>query len=230
MLPPVALVVLAFQYFVHPLQSPHGDSPDWKRRMSNMMPQVVRYALSGLIAAVMIGGPLGYVLYKKSTSRNLRLVTDGVLYRSGQLSIAGLKQAIQNYGIRTVVTLRTAREPGDEHPALEEEAFCLKEEINYHRIHVKGWIKENGKAPIDESVQQFLDIMKDPANYPVLVHCFAGKHRTGAFCAIYRMEFEDWSNERALDEMEANGYDTIDNHEDLKAYLSQYQPLLAKHK
>ena len=57
------------------------------------------------------------------------------------------------------------------------------------------------QAPVDASVKQFLDVMKNPANYPVLVHCFAGKHRTGAYCAIYRMEFENWTNDEAIAEI-----------------------------
>ena len=41
-------------------------------------------------------------------------------------------------------------------------------------------------------------VMADPGNYPVLVHCFAGIHRTGAYCAVYRMEFERWDNADAM--------------------------------
>jgi protein tyrosine/serine phosphatase len=40
--------------------------------------------------------------------------------------------------------------------------------------------------------------MDDPANHPVLVHCFAGVHRTGAHIAIYRMVHDRWPNAKAL--------------------------------
>jgi protein tyrosine/serine phosphatase len=72
--------------------------------------------------------------------------------------------------------------------------------------------------------------MSDPANHPVLVHCFAGIHRTGAFCALYRMEFDGWSNEQAVQEMKELGY--ADYHRDVFAYLRRYQPrgyLAARH-
>jgi tyrosine-protein phosphatase SIW14 len=193
-----------------------------------MAAQSVRYALAGLIAALVIGGPIGYMMYKKPHARNLRLVREGVLYRSGQLTLSGLKQTIRDYGIKTVVTLRTAREPGEPHPALDEEDYCRAEQIHYYRLQMKGWVRENGKAPADESVRQFLDVMKDPANYPVLVHCFAGKHRTGAYCAIYRMEFEHWTNEDAIQEMLANGYDLLDEHKDVESYLRGYRSMQPK--
>src|SRR5262249_11866410 len=59
---------------------------DYRRRPSRMVPQVVRYSLAGLIAVLLIGGPIGYALYKKPQLRNFRVVRDGVLYRSGQMT------------------------------------------------------------------------------------------------------------------------------------------------
>ncbi len=56
---------------------------------------------------------------------------------------------------------------------------------------------------MEPGVRKFREVMSDPNNYPVLVHCTAGIHRTGAYCAIYRMEFEHWTNERAIDEVKA---------------------------
>ena len=40
---------------------------------------------------------------------------------------------------------------------------------------------------------EFLAVMDNRANYPVLVHCFAGIHRTGTMCAVFRMEYHGWS-------------------------------------
>ena len=66
--------------------------------------------------------------------------------------------------------------------------------------------------------------MKDPRNHPVLVHCFGGIHRTGAYCAIYRMEFEHWPNARAISEMKACGYVTLGDEWDILGYVEQYRP------
>jgi hypothetical protein len=64
--------------------------------------------------------------------------------------------------------------------------------------------------------------MDNPANYPVLVHCFAGIHRTGAFCAIRRMDHDGFTNEEAIQEMKNLGY-TIE-HMDVLPYLRNYRP------
>jgi len=57
-----------------------------------------------------------------------------------------------------------------------------------------------------------------------LVHCFAGIHRTGAFCAIYRMEYEGWTNAGAIAEMKACGYNTLEDEWDVLGYIEKYQP------
>jgi tyrosine-protein phosphatase SIW14 len=66
--------------------------------------------------------------------------------------------------------------------------------------------------------------MSDPANHPVLVHCFAGTHRTGAYVAVYRMEFDGLTNQQAIAELMANGYTNINEEMDLLGFLEQYQP------
>ena len=40
----------------------------------------------------------------------------------------------------------------------------------------------------------------------ILIHCYHGSDRTGASIAMYRIIFEDWSTQNALDEMKYGGY------------------------
>ena len=40
----------------------------------------------------------------------------------------------------------------------------------------------------------------------ILIHCYHGSDRTGASIAMYRIIFEDWSTQDALDEMKYGGY------------------------
>ena len=65
--------------------------------------------------------------------------------------------------------------------------------------------------------------MKDEKNLPVLLHCFAGTHRTGAYVAVYRMDFEGWSSEKALTELRGLGYITLDEDRDVFEFLSSYE-------
>jgi protein-tyrosine phosphatase len=168
----------------------------------------------------LIAGPLVYAFREEKQMRNFRVVRQGVLYRSAQMSLAGLMRAVNDYGIRTVISLRDADRPDD----LAEEAYCRKEEINFYRLPPRHWDTSNGPAEAEPNVRKFLEIIDDPDNYPILVHCFAGVHRTGAYVAVYRMERERWSNEQAIAEVKAMGYDNLDDELDVLTYLEGYRP------
>lgn len=43
-------------------------------------------------------------------------------------------------------------------------------------------------------------------NQKVLIHCYHGSDRTGASAAMYRIIFENWSTQDALNEMKYGGY------------------------
>lgn len=184
----------------------------------------MRWFFGILTAAVIVGGPIGYAAYRNANFRSFRVVKPGVLYRSGQLSQSGLERVLNDHGIRTIITLRDPAVSGKE-PDWGEEEFCRNLDIQYVRITPRPWSSPNdGPAPADTGVRSFLKIMDDPANYPVLVHCFAGVHRTGAYLAAYRMEFDRWPNDRALDELRAGGYEHLDEEADVRGYLESYRP------
>jgi tyrosine-protein phosphatase SIW14 len=195
------------------------------------MPRTARWTLAALLFAFLIGGPIGYARYRKATFRNFHVVETDKVYRSGQLSRDGLIRAIHDYGIKTVISLREAKHPGEPPPDADEQKFCHDEELYYFRLPYRTlaqvespWVKHGGKANIDPYVERFLAIMDNPKHYPVLIHCTAGMHRTGAYVAIYRTEYDRWDNDRALEEIKEYGYDEIDDHNDILEYLQSYVP------
>jgi protein tyrosine/serine phosphatase len=188
------------------------------------MPRFFPYLFGPLVIGLLIAGPIAHALHHRAGTRNFRVVREGVLYRSGQMRLTALKGVLKDYGIRTVVTLRDAAVPGDRPPDWAEEEYCKAEEINYVRIPPRTWWSADGSVPAEEGVCRFRQVMDDPDNYPVLIHCFAGLHRSGAFCAIYRMEYERWPLAEALAEMKALGYSNLDDEWDILGYLEQYRP------
>jgi tyrosine-protein phosphatase SIW14 len=188
--------------------------------------RLIRFVPGLLIAVSIFAVPLGYARVREKHIRNFRVVEDGVLYRSAQLSPAGLERVIHDYGIRTVVSFRDAEEgKSPEPPDKWEEEFCAKRGVNYVRLPLRVWqADERGEVPADENVRKFLAVLADPKNQPVLAHCFRGVHRTGTYCAIYRMECHGWSNEDALTELRALGYENLDKEHDVRGYLERYEP------
>ncbi len=189
------------------------------------MRRLIRFLPGALIAFALVLVPCQYARVREHNLRNFRVVQDGVLYRSAQLSPAGLERVIHDYGIRTVVNFRDVEEgKWSEPPAPWEEGLCTRLGINYHRMPLRVWAEQDGVVPADENVKKFLAIMADPKNHPVLVHCFRGVHRTGCYCAIFRMECQGWSNADAMEELKALGYEKLDVEEDVRDYLRHYVP------
>ncbi len=69
------------------------------------------------------------------------------------------------------------------------------EQIRFDTWHVK-----------DEDVKRFLQLVRDPNNQPVLLHCKHGADRTGMMVAIYRVVEQGWSKQAAIAEMTQGGF------------------------
>jgi tyrosine-protein phosphatase SIW14 len=184
------------------------------------MPSLLRVALITIVLVALLGGPWAYLVLHEEATRNFHVVERGVLYRSGQLSLTGFARIVRDHSIRTVISLRD----GDQDADQEEEKYCRRWGITHVRVPPRKWWASKGPAPAEQGLEVFREVMRDPANHPVLIHCFAGVHRTGAFCAVYRMDFQGWTNEQALAEMRRIGYSTLDGDWDLLTFLEDYRP------
>jgi len=162
--------------------------------------RIVRALVGILLALAIPGVPAAYASHRLTTWRHFRVVDDGWLYRSGQLTPAVLNRVIRDHEIKTIVCLRSLAREGDTTPENAEELWCSNRGIRYVRLNPAAWDSPAGRANLDT----FLRAVRDDG--PVLVHCFAGLHRTGVFCAVYRMERQGWSNAEAIAEMYAVGY------------------------
>lgn len=114
---------------------------------------------------------------------NFYKISDG-LYRSAQPTEAGFR-SLRPFGITSVLNLRNYHSDDDE--AAGTGLTLLRYRMN------AGSITE-----ID--LRKCLELIRD-ADGPVLVHCWHGSDRTGAVCAAYRIVFENWTAEEALEEM-----------------------------
>ena len=130
-------------------------------------------------------GPLGCsrVLY------NFGSVEPGQIYRSAQPSPLFLRWLVRRHDVRTLINLR-GRTQGF------ESAFAAREGLRLYSFDMSAT-----RPPGEAEVARFLALLRDPDNYPLLVHCRNGVDRTGYMLGIYRLEVDGWSAARATREM-----------------------------
>ena len=115
------------------------------------------------------------------------------LYRGAQPKRGGIQRLAQ-LGVKTIVNLRR-----DDKRSQKEEQEARAAGLRYFNLPVKRLGR-----PTDVQMERVLSIINAPENQPVFVHCKRGADRTGTIIAIYRIEHDGWTSERA--KAEANRY------------------------
>ncbi len=138
------------------------------------------------------------------TSRNLFRVTP-VFYRSAQLAADDV-ELIKSLGVRTVVNLRKFH---------KDDALLQGTGIHVKRVGINTW------SVGDKHVVAALRLIKAAEkDGPVLLHCHHGADRTGLVSAMYRILYQGWSKEQALQEMTQGGYGYHEVWKNIPAYIN----------
>lgn len=120
--------------------------------------------------------------------KNLHQVS-ATLYRSSQPDKDDLT-TLERLGVRSVLNLRDHH---DDRKVKGLDRFEL------------GSVEMEADDVTAAQLFQALRWIRDTPK-PVLVHCWHGSDRTGVVIAAYRMVFERWTREAAVDEMVAGGF------------------------
>jgi hypothetical protein len=174
--------------------------------------QLLQYALGLGAAVLVVAPPLALYRAQYIHAKRFREVEPGKLYRSGQMTANGFRESVERFGIKTVVNLQHEQPdpllPDDwlGEPHIRESEVCRELGVKY--VLLKPDVLPPGNTVEMEPpvVKEWLALLDDKSNYPILLHCKAGLHRTGRLTATYRMEYHGWSPGEALRELRANGY------------------------
>src|SRR5262245_59442490 len=123
--------------------------------------------------------------------KRLRTVAPRVLYRSGQLTAEGFRDAVGRFGLRTVVNVQNdfpdpaiARTFWDRRTVPESE-LCRQLGVRYVFLNPDLCSDRTNPAARPKVIDEFLALLDDPANHPVLLHCKAGLHPNGMLPQYY---------------------------------------------
>jgi protein tyrosine/serine phosphatase len=113
-----------------------------------------------------------------------------LLYRGAQPKSEGYTE-LKKLGVTTVLNLR------DERKHIESERRKVEAlGMRYVSIPTSG-----AHGPNHEQVAQFLEFLLQNRGQKIFVHCHYGADRTGVMIAAFRITQQNWTSQRAFDEM-----------------------------
>lgn len=125
----------------------------------------------------------------KSYQLNNLFQLDAKVYRSAQPDAKGF-QDLQSRGIKNVLSFRDSHSDAN---------GARGTSLKLYRIQMEaGEIKT-------AQVVEALRIIKN-ADGPIVIHCWHGADRTGLISALYRIVFQGWTKEEAIDELMHGGF------------------------
>lgn len=177
---------------------------------------------------VVVLGITGKYVYDRHINHNFMTITEGKVYKSGVIPPDEIADYVKKYKIKSIVDLRFPGTGDDvNNPEVPAELIAEKEAVE--KIPGVNYFNNGSdQVPKQENLDSFFKIMDNQDNYPVLIHCYHGIGRAQMYSALYRIEYEGFSNEEARSKaafpvMFSSFDDGKPKGEYLKAYKSRKQ-------
>lgn len=159
-----------------------------------MKKQLKNIGILLFVLALLFGGK--YV-YDMNINHNFETITEGKVYKSGVIPPDELESYVKKYKIKSIVDLRFPG-TGDNVNNPEDAAELEAEKIAIAKINGVNYFNDGSdQVPTNDNLNLFYKIMDNPANYPVLIHCYHGVGRAELYSAVYRIEYENWDKDKA---------------------------------
>lgn len=138
------------------------------------------------------------VLFSKLQAQSTKILAEHVpnlykvsdqLYRSAQPKKQSLME-LGTMGVKTILNLRNVK---------GNRGYKGDSDIELKRYRIHSWRMDY--EAVLATFQLFLS-----ADKPLLVHCKHGADRTGVFVAVYRILFDNWTKQDAIEELRNGGF------------------------
>jgi hypothetical protein len=167
---------------------------------------------------------VGKYVYDMNINHNFETITESKVYKSGVIPPDEIESYVKKYHIKSIIDLRFPGTGDDvNNPEIPAELIAEKNAVE----KIKGvhyFNNGSDQVPVQKNLDVFFKIMDNPANYPVLIHCYHGTGRAEMYSAIYRIEYENFTNEDARSGVRTLvKWSSFDNGKPKGEYLKAYK-------
>jgi protein tyrosine phosphatase (PTP) superfamily phosphohydrolase (DUF442 family) len=140
--------------------------------------------LRAIITIAIIAGA-AVLLVRSFQIPHLNCISPGVLYTSAQPRGMDYTRLLYKYHIATIVNLRSPAEHREQNWYSEEMTWVRSNGVKYVEMPLDKKVDSPAHFPDANMQKQFLDIMADKGNLPVLIHDGKGEGRVAIFTAVW---------------------------------------------
>jgi protein tyrosine/serine phosphatase len=131
--------------------------------------------------------------------KNFHIICPDVLYTSGQPRGMDYYRLLYKYHIATIINLRSPAEHREKNWHNEEITWVRSNGIKYIEMPLERDINGPGHFPDANTQEQFLAIMADKENLPVLIHDGSGENRVAALTAVWLLKSEQLPVQKVIE-------------------------------
>jgi protein tyrosine/serine phosphatase len=147
----------------------------------------------GLIIVLLITAA-AILLVRHFHIKNFHIVEPEVLYTSGQPRRMDYTRLLYKYHIGTIVNVRSASEHRERNWHNEEITWVRSNGVKYVELP----IEKRNYFPDKKTQEQFLAVMSDKDNLPVLLHGSGGSKRVPMLTAVWLIKSKGFTVEETL--------------------------------
>jgi len=173
-----------------------------------------RATLLTLIACC-VGVAGSWAYYQHRRYKHVAIHEPGMVYRSAWLEPGAFDSLIEKYQIRAVVNLCKPGEMGE--PRWQSERHAVS---NAGAVLVELEMPTTVEAA-DPAIAKHLQVMSNPDNYPMLVHCQHGVTRTSKFLAMYDVVYRGMTGDSSLGAQPLFGRE--DHNVNVRAFVKSFE-------
>lgn len=155
-------------------------------------PHSRRIAAVLLLAGLFAGG---YAYRQHHRYKHFAVHEPGKVYRCAWVDADVMGELVRTYHVKTVVNLCRPGEMGPSRAAEERQAV---EAAGARLFEIP---MPDTADPHDPRIEPHMDVLQNPANYPMIIHCQHGVNRTARTIAMYEVLVHHADGEAAVRKM-----------------------------